>query len=133
MKQLLKGCDNEPGQAIRRAVRSDSLLKALACIRLVELEMCEKTANSNSSQAGGFGTIRESRPCVLLGVSGGVAAYKAVDLASKLTALGASVKTVMTENACQFVGAKSFEAVTCSAVFSSMWSRPEDHKSTHIA
>jgi len=69
---------------------------------------------------------------VLLGVSGGVAAYKVVDLASKLTALGAVVKTVMTEHACQFVGAKSFEAVTRSAVFTSLWSSPEEHKSTHI-
>lgn len=68
-----------------------------------------------------------------MGVSGGVAAYKAVDLASKLTALGAVVKTVMTENACRFVGPKSFEAVTCSAVFTSLWSPPEDHKGTHIA
>ena len=71
-------------------------------------------------------------PCVLLGVSGGVAAYKAVDLASKLTALGAAVKTIMTENAQRFVGAKSFEAVTCSAVFTTLWSSPEEHKSTHI-
>ena len=36
---------------------------------------------------------------ILLGVSGGIAAYKAVDLASKLTAGGAKVKTVMTEKA----------------------------------
>ncbi len=58
---------------------------------------------------------------ILLGVSGGIAAYKAVDLASKLTAGGACVKTVMTEAACQLVGPKSFEAVTNSAVFSSLW------------
>jgi len=70
---------------------------------------------------------------ILLGVSGGIAAYKAVDLASKLTAAGAVVKTVMTENACRFVGPKSFEAVTCSAVFTSLWSSPQDHKSTHIS
>jgi len=70
---------------------------------------------------------------VLLGVSGGVAAYKAVDLASKLTALGAAVKTVMTQNACRFVGAKSFEAVTDQAVFTSLWSSPEEYRSTHIA
>ena len=95
--------------------------------------MSEKTTNSEFPDAIGFVTIRESRPSVLLGVSGGVAAYKAVDLASRLTALGASVKTVMTENACRFVGAKSFEAVTRSAVFSSMWSPPEEHDSTHIS
>ena len=58
---------------------------------------------------------------VLLGVSGGVAAYKAVDLAGKLTAAGARVRTVMTANACRLVGPKSFEAVTGSAVHSSLW------------
>lgn len=58
---------------------------------------------------------------ILLGVSGGVAAYKAVELASRLTASGAKVTTVMTENACRLVGPKSFEAVTGSAVYTSLW------------
>ena len=70
---------------------------------------------------------------ILLGVTGGVAAYKAVDLASKLTAAGAKVKTVMTEAACQLVGPKSFEAITCSAVYTTMWSTPEEYKISHIA
>jgi len=70
---------------------------------------------------------------ILLGVAGGVAAYKAVDLASKLTARGAGVSTVMTESACRLVGPKSFEAVTASAVYTTMWSTPEDHKISHIA
>jgi phosphopantothenoylcysteine synthetase/decarboxylase len=58
---------------------------------------------------------------ILLGVSGGIAAYKAVDLASKLTAAGAKVTTIMTEAACQLVGPKSFEVVTCSAVYANLW------------
>jgi len=70
---------------------------------------------------------------ILLGVSGGIAAYKAVDLASKLTAAGAAVNTVMTENACQFVGPKSFEAVTNSAVFTSLWSKSEEHRIKHVS
>ncbi len=70
---------------------------------------------------------------VLLGVSGGIAAYKAVDLASKLTAAGANVRTVMTENACQLVGAKSFEAVTGSAVYISLWNSSEEHEINHIS
>jgi phosphopantothenoylcysteine decarboxylase/phosphopantothenate--cysteine ligase len=70
---------------------------------------------------------------ILLGVSGGVAAYKAVDLASKLTVAGAGVKTVMTENACRLVGPKSFEAVTNSAVFTSLWETPGGHEIGHIA
>jgi len=69
----------------------------------------------------------------LLGVSGGIAAYKAVDLASSLTVAGARVNTVMTENACRFVSPKSFEAVTGLAVFTSLWSMPEEYKSGHIA
>ena len=70
---------------------------------------------------------------ILLGVTGGIAAYKAVDLAGKLTAAGAEVKTVMTEAACRFVGPKSFEAVTQSAVFTTMWSTPEEFNISHIA
>lgn len=70
---------------------------------------------------------------ILLGVTGGVAAYKAVDLASKLTCAGAGVKTVMTEAACRLIGPKSFEAVTQSAVFTTMWSTPEEYQISHIA
>ena len=69
---------------------------------------------------------------VLVGVSGGVAAYKAVDLAGKLTGAGSRVKTVMTENACQLIGPKIFEAVTRSAVFTSLWDSPEEYKISHI-
>ncbi len=69
---------------------------------------------------------------ILLGVSGGIAAYKAVDLASRLTAAGAKLNTVMTENACRLVAPKSFEAVTNSAVFTSLWNGPEQHRISHI-
>jgi phosphopantothenoylcysteine decarboxylase/phosphopantothenate--cysteine ligase len=69
---------------------------------------------------------------VLLGVSGGIAAYKAVDLASKLTAAGAVVDTVMTENACKFVLPKSFEAVTGRTVYTSMWENPAGFQIGHI-
>ena len=53
---------------------------------------------------------------VLLGVSGGVAAYKAVSLASRLTQVGAQVDVVMTEAATRLVAPLSFEAVTLRAV-----------------
>ncbi len=70
---------------------------------------------------------------ILLGVTGGIAAYKAVDLASKLTAAGARMRTVMTESACRLVAPKSFEAVTCAPVYTSLWSNPEGHSSAHIS
>jgi phosphopantothenoylcysteine decarboxylase/phosphopantothenate--cysteine ligase len=70
---------------------------------------------------------------ILLCVSGGIAAYKAVDLASKLTVGGAKVKTVMTANACRLIGPKSFEAVTGSAVFLDLWAPVEEYKVSHVA
>ncbi|MGE5294282.1 MAG: flavoprotein [Solirubrobacterales bacterium] len=70
---------------------------------------------------------------ILLGVTGGIAAYKAVDLASKLTAAGAHVRTVMTASAYQLVMPKSFEAVTAAPVYTSLWSDPQGHSSSHIA
>ena len=69
---------------------------------------------------------------VLLGVSGGIAAYKVVDLASKLTSAGTKVRTVMTENACRLVGPKTFEAVTNSAVSTSLWTTNGQYKVNHI-
>ncbi|MBP8304189.1 MAG: phosphopantothenoylcysteine decarboxylase [Phycisphaerae bacterium] len=69
---------------------------------------------------------------ILLGVTGGVAAYKAVDLASRLTAAGAAVRTIMTESACQLVGPKSLEAVTHQPVYVGLWAAAQDHDIEHI-
>ena len=69
---------------------------------------------------------------ILLCVTGGIAAYKAVDLAAKLTGLGACVKTAMTENACKLIGPKSFEAVTNSQVFTSLWTDQGSYNIGHI-
>jgi phosphopantothenoylcysteine decarboxylase len=49
---------------------------------------------------------------VLLGVTGGIAAYKAAALASRLVQAGAGVTVVMTRSATQLVGPKTFEALT---------------------
>ena len=49
---------------------------------------------------------------IVLGVSGGIAAYKVADLASKLTQAGALVDVAMTESATKFVGPVTFAAVT---------------------
>jgi len=86
---------------------------------MIELAMAKKKSNLSDLN-------------ILLGVAGGIAAYKAVDLASKLTAAGARVNTVMTESACRLIGPKSFEAVTSSAVFTSLWSGPEGYEVSHI-
>jgi len=69
---------------------------------------------------------------LLLGVSGGIAAYKSVDLASKLTAGGASVKTIMTESAREFIRPKSFEVVCRQPVYTSLWTSEQQYTATHI-
>jgi phosphopantothenoylcysteine synthetase/decarboxylase len=69
---------------------------------------------------------------ILLGVSGGIAAYKAVDLASKLTAAGAKVECIITKNARRLIRPKSFEAVTARAVHTSMWRTPSDFEIDHV-
>ena len=55
---------------------------------------------------------------IILGVSGGIAAYKAADLASKLTQVGAQVDVVLTRAAASFVGPLTFEALTQGPVHS---------------
>ena len=53
---------------------------------------------------------------VLLGVTGGIAAYKAADLTSKLVSAGHDVRVVMTRGATQFVGPLTFEALSSHPV-----------------
>jgi phosphopantothenoylcysteine decarboxylase / phosphopantothenate---cysteine ligase len=63
---------------------------------------------------------------ILLGVTGSIAAYKSVDLASKLTQAGAQVDVILTESAQQFVTPLTFRSVTGRPVYTSMWDL-DDH------
>lgn len=62
---------------------------------------------------------------ILLGVCGGIAAYKAAALASALVQRGDTVRVVMTREALEFVGPLTFAALTGEPVFSSLWEAPE--------
>jgi phosphopantothenoylcysteine decarboxylase/phosphopantothenate--cysteine ligase len=55
--------------------------------------------------------------CIMLGVTGSIAAYKAVDLASKLTQQGAVVTTLLTNSALEFVTPLTFQSVTGQKAF----------------
>jgi len=61
---------------------------------------------------------------VLLGVSGGIAAYKAALVARLLESAGAEVSVVLTENATRFIGPDTFSALTREPVHASLWERP---------
>ena len=63
---------------------------------------------------------------ILLGVTGSIAAYKAVDLASRLTQAGALVDVVMTDSATRFVTPLAFRSVTGRPVYTDMWAL-DDH------
>lgn len=69
---------------------------------------------------------------ILLGVSGGVAAYKAAGLCSKLVQQGAKVSVIMTESAHQFIGARTFEALTRRPVYSHAFEAKEHFQGEHI-
>src|SRR4051812_12937158 len=71
---------------------------------------------------------------IILGVTGSIAAYKAADLASKLTQAGALLDVIVTEAAQRFVTALTFQALTGRAVYSDLWQTDSSGGlPTHIA
>ncbi len=71
----------------------------------------------------------KGRP-VLLGVSGGIAIYKACSVVRRLTEAGATVDVVMTKSAAEFVRPVTFEALSGRRVLTSLWQR--DQALSHI-
>jgi len=70
---------------------------------------------------------------VLLGVTGSIAAYKAADLASKLTQAGALVDTILTQNAKQFVTPLTFRSLTHRPVMTNLYDLDSDEAIEHVA
>lgn len=87
-----------------------------------------------------YGTKRQSGPItmslaqrrILLGVSGGIAAYKSCELVRRLGDLDAEVRVVMTENAAHFVSATTFQALSGQPVRSSLWDAEAEAAMGHI-
>jgi len=69
---------------------------------------------------------------VLLGVTGGIAAYKSADLVRRLREQGAEVQVVMTEGAQHFVGAATFQALSGRSVRSNLWDPAAEAAMGHI-
>jgi len=70
---------------------------------------------------------------VLLGIAGGISAYKVPDIASKLCQLGANVDVVMTESAAKFITPLTLQSITGRQVYTDMWQPVIEFKSQHIA
>ena len=71
-------------------------------------------------------------PVVVLGVTGGIAAYKAADLVSKMVQRGMLVHVIMTRAAQEFVTPRTFLTLSRQPVTTSLWETPE-WKPEHVA
>ncbi|MDD6681987.1 MAG: bifunctional phosphopantothenoylcysteine decarboxylase/phosphopantothenate--cysteine ligase CoaBC [Clostridiales bacterium] len=70
---------------------------------------------------------------VVLGVTGGIAAYKACELCSRLRKSGAQVYVIMTKNACEFVAPLTFETLSNHPVVTDTFKRPDSWEVEHVA
>lgn len=70
---------------------------------------------------------------IVLGVTGGIAVYKAVDLVSRLRKQGAEVRVIMTEHAQKFVTPLTFKEISGNKVATSMWESNQEFNVEHIA
>ncbi len=70
---------------------------------------------------------------VIVGVTGGIAAYKTASLVSRLAQSGADVTVAMTPAAAQFVAPITFQALSGRPVYTSPWEHVEAHDPQHIA
>lgn len=77
---------------------------------------------------GGFGGAR-----IVLGVCGGIAAYKAADLTSRLVRAGSIVDVMLTEGATRFIRPLTFEALTGRPVFTGVFDGWGDGKTGHVS
>ncbi len=82
------------------------------------------------NESSGVASLAKKR--LLLGITGGVAAYKAAELARILTQADIHVQTVMTESACRFVGPITFQSLTGNPVFTDLWATNVDNNMAHI-
>ena len=69
---------------------------------------------------------------IVLGVSGGIAAYKAVDVCRRLVDAGAHVVPVLTDGALRFVGRTTFDALASERAWTSLWDEPHPIPHTHL-
>ena len=69
---------------------------------------------------------------IVLGISGGIAAYKSAELARLLMQEGASVQVVMTEAATQFITPVTMQALTGNPVFTNQWDARINNNMAHI-
>lgn len=74
-----------------------------------------------------------NRKCVVIGVTGGVAVYKALDVVSRLKKKDIDVRVIMTKSATEFVTPLSFQALSQNMVVTDMFEEPKAWEIQHIS
>lgn len=69
---------------------------------------------------------------LVLGITGGIAAYKSAELVRLLIKQEIEVQVVMTEAACQFITPMTMQALSGKPVFTDMWNGSTNHGMAHI-
>src|SRR5690348_5957875 len=80
----------------------------------------------------GIDVTEARRKNVLLGVTGGIAAYKAAELVRRLRERGADVQVVMTAAACGFITPATMQALSGKPVYTDMWDARIPDNMAHI-
>ena len=70
---------------------------------------------------------------IVLGVTGGIAAYKSAEVVSRLRHLGANVHVIMTKNATEFIAPLTFQTLSANSVVTDTFSTPETWNVEHVA
>jgi phosphopantothenoylcysteine decarboxylase/phosphopantothenate--cysteine ligase len=70
---------------------------------------------------------------IVIGVTGGIAAYKTCTVVSRLAQAGAQVTVLMTENATKFVTPLTFQALSANPVYTSAWEHVESKDPQHVS
>ncbi|APH14862.1 phosphopantothenoylcysteine decarboxylase / phosphopantothenate--cysteine ligase [Clostridium sporogenes] len=74
-----------------------------------------------------------NKKCVVLGVTGGIASYKALDIVSKLKKLNYDVNVIMTKSALQFIHPLPFQSLSGNMVSNDMFEEPKAFEIQHIS
>lgn len=93
--------------------------------------MAKHSETSQRSSLAGPAVMLQNKSILLI-ISGGIAAYKALDLIRRLRDSGANVRTVMTKGAQQFITPLSVGALTGGKVFTELFDREDEHDIGHI-
>ncbi len=75
----------------------------------------------------------DNKKCVCIGVSGGIAAYKALDIVSALRKKNIDVRVIMTESATKFVTPLPFQSLSQNMVVTDMFAEPKAYEIQHIS